>query len=77
MLDKKTYIIDADYQRILQVISNLLDNAFKFTKELNDNGEIYITIEEMKQVAGQQYIIINIHDNGKGIESKYYAPIVY
>ena len=67
-LDKKTYIIDADYQRILQVISNLLDNAFKFTKELNDNGEIYITMEEMKQVAGQQYIIINIHDNGKGID---------
>ena len=67
-VDKKTYIIDADYQRILQVISNLLDNAFKFTKELKDNGEIYITIEERKQVAGQQHIIINIHDNGKGID---------
>jgi two-component system sensor histidine kinase VicK len=67
-IDKKTCIIDADYQRILQVISNLLDNAFKFTKELKDNGEIYITIEERKQEAGQRYIIINIHDNGKGID---------
>jgi len=67
-IDKKTCIIDADYQRILQVISNLLDNAFKFTKELKDNGEIYITIEERKQEAGQRYIIINILDNGKGID---------
>ena len=67
--NKKSYIVDADYQRILQVISNLLDNAFKFTKDLKENGEIYITIEEKKQETGQQYIIVNIRDNGKGIDS--------
>jgi len=67
--NKKSYIIDADCQRILQVISNLLDNAFKFTKDLKENGEIYITIEEKKQETGQQYIIVNIRDNGKGIDS--------
>jgi signal transduction histidine kinase len=67
-VDDKTYIVYADYQRILQVISNLLDNALKFTKDLKENGEINITIEEMKQESGLQYIIVNIHDNGNGID---------
>jgi two-component system sensor histidine kinase VicK len=67
--NEKIYFVDADYQRIHQVISNLLDNALKFTKNLEENGEITITIEEKKQMVGQKYLIFNIRDNGSGIDS--------
>jgi len=55
----KTIMIEADRERITQVISNLLSNAFKFTKQ----GTIYVS-EENKD--GQ--IRVSIKDKGTGID---------
>ncbi|MGH9976999.1 MAG: ATP-binding protein, partial [Nitrososphaeraceae archaeon] len=56
--------VEADKERITQVLTNLLDNALKFTKE---NDSISIVVEVQKEAAE---VIINIKDSGVGIDSK-------
>jgi signal transduction histidine kinase len=51
--------IDGDKSRLTQVISNLLGNAVKFTKE----G--YITIKAEKK---EDHVLVNIKDTGSGID---------
>jgi signal transduction histidine kinase len=55
--------VNADAQRLAQVILNLLDNAIKFTKD----GSISITLE---QRPGEDFILATITDTGPGIDSK-------
>src|SRR5918994_1189543 len=73
--------IEADKERLTQVIRNLLDNAFKFTDE---DGSVQIVLEkrlqrleepseeEKKQQLGLreqgQQVIISIRDPGTGID---------
>jgi signal transduction histidine kinase len=57
---KESVIVEADKDRITQVISNLLDNALKFTK----NGRVVITTK--KESDGM--ISISVRDTGTGIE---------
>jgi signal transduction histidine kinase len=54
-------VVEADRERIIQVISNLLSNAVKFTK----HGTIYVS-EENKD--GQ--VIVSVKDTGTGIDSE-------
>ena len=53
--------VEADKERIIQVISNLLSNALKFTIE----GPISISVEQK-----DSYAIISIKDTGSGIDSE-------
>ena len=73
----KDLIIEADKQRIIQVIFNILDNAIKFTKE----GTININIEKSGGIDNgkddtvsnnnkSEEIIINVKDTGKGLDSR-------
>ncbi|HET7642587.1 MAG TPA: HAMP domain-containing sensor histidine kinase, partial [Nitrososphaeraceae archaeon] len=58
-------IVDADRNRISQVISNLLNNALNFTNE----GSISVIIEERKKVNDNgNEIIVSIKDTGVGID---------
>jgi signal transduction histidine kinase len=61
------FLIEADRQRITQVISNILNNAIKFTEE--KRGEINVTAEreEMRQCNGQE-VVVSIKDRGSGID---------
>jgi signal transduction histidine kinase len=59
--DKDLLLIEADKERITQVISNLLSNAVKFTKE----GSISILVEKK-----DSKVIFNIKDSGTGIDSE-------
>jgi signal transduction histidine kinase len=54
--------VEADKERITQVLTNLLDNALKFTKE---NDSISIMVEVQKEAAE---VIIRIKDSGVGID---------
>ena len=57
--------IDADEGRIKQIITNLVDNAFKFTAS---GGRITVEIEE---VPGRpDYIQVFVNDTGRGIPKK-------
>jgi signal transduction histidine kinase len=51
--------VEADRGRLIQVISNLLDNAIKFTKE----GTICIITEEK-----DSKVIVSVKDTGSGID---------
>jgi signal transduction histidine kinase len=53
--------VNADKVRLIQVLSNLLDNALKFTKE----GNIIITTKKLKE---NEEIMVSIKDSGTGID---------
>ena len=55
--DRPQTVVDGE--RMVQVFSNLLDNAIKFT---NDGGEIWISV-----VSDLENCTISIRDSGKGI----------
>jgi signal transduction histidine kinase len=62
-------IIEADRTRLSQVVSNLLDNAIKFTKE---EGTISIVVEKKKDSSNnnnKEVVIVSIKDTGSGIDS--------
>jgi signal transduction histidine kinase len=63
---KKDLIIRADRDRILQVLSNLLGNALKFTKE----GEISITAEPR-----DKDLIVEVKDSGNGIDPEIFPKL--
>jgi len=52
-------IVSADRERIAQVVSNLLDNAIKFTSK----GEIVVSI---RRVEGEA--VVQVRDDGPGID---------
>ena len=51
--------VKADKERITQVISNLLNNAIKFTEE----GNIFVSAE----IKDNGYVFVTIKDTGQGI----------
>lgn len=59
--------IFADYQKIQQILYNLISNAIKFSPE-NDVVEIAV----VKTASSYQ---IAVHDNGIGIDKKYHGKI--
>jgi nitrogen-specific signal transduction histidine kinase len=64
-LDHNVVFVEADKARITQVISNLLNNAIKFTKR----GTVFIGIEEIKQDNNlQKFLVVTVKDTGTGID---------
>ncbi|HEU4448126.1 MAG TPA: ATP-binding protein, partial [Nitrososphaeraceae archaeon] len=61
--NKASIMIEGDKERIFEVISNLLNNAIKFTKK----GEVVIVLDEKDGQA-----IVSVRDSGSGI-----APEIY
>ena len=64
----KDIFVEADRVRVTQVISNLLNNAIKFTKE----GKITITIEKKDN---EEVAVISIKDTGIGIDSEVFPKL--
>ncbi|HEX7178943.1 MAG TPA: sensor histidine kinase [Nitrososphaeraceae archaeon] len=61
---KEVITVIADKDRIYQVVSNLLNNAIKFT----DNGTITVTANLNYINSKYKEAIVNITDSGKGID---------
>ncbi|MCA9887167.1 MAG: GAF domain-containing protein, partial [Anaerolineae bacterium] len=61
-------LIHADNQRLAQVVTNLLDNAFKFTRAGGD-----IDIKTVKE--GADHILISVSDTGVGVPEEFYDRI--
>ena len=58
-------IIEADRDRVAQVICNLLDNALKFTKA---SQMIFLIVDKKKdKEEGKEQVIVSVKDTGKGI----------
>jgi len=66
----------ADPDRILQVVTNLLDNAIKFS---NEGGEIRIRTESVSgggaSSAGSSWVRVSVEDQGIGIEEKDFEAV--
>ena len=63
---KPSIIIEADRERILQVISNLLSNAIKFTQE----GEIVVVLDQ-----NDSETTVSVRDTGSGIAREIYPDL--
>lgn len=61
----KDFSINADYQKIQQILLNLISNAIKFTK-----NKIYLNVKKNKNFA-----LISIKDNGIGIKHEDFDKI--
>ena len=57
----------ADYQKIQQILYNLVSNAIKYSPE-NDNVDIAV-------ISNDKCFKIAVHDNGIGIDPKYHGKI--
>jgi len=57
----------ADYQKLQQIMYNLINNAIKFSPE---NDEVVITA-----LKGKKSFTLTVHDNGIGIDKKYHGKI--
>jgi signal transduction histidine kinase len=70
-------VIEADKERITQVISNLLSNAIKFTKE----GSISINVVKDGKYSNRQQeergeeVIVSVKDTGTGIDSEIFPRL--
>lgn len=65
--DTKKVLVEADKDRISQVVSNLLHNAIKFTND----GKIIVTLKH-RNVD----VLVSVKDNGRGIDSQI-LPILF
>jgi signal transduction histidine kinase len=73
-------IVEADRARLIQVISNLLDNALKFTKRQEDKGggSIYVTAQKKENKENgnkKQEVIVSIKDTGTGIDPEIFPRL--
>ncbi len=60
--------IEADSGKIVQLMTNLLSNAMKFTP---DNGSVTITVAEGKESeTGEDVIKVSVSDSGVGIKAE-------
>ena len=64
---KETLMVEADKERISQVICNLLSNAIKFTKQ----GEIFVNAEK----KDERYAMVTVRDTGEGIDSEIFPKL--
>jgi signal transduction histidine kinase len=64
---KDNLVVDADKERIMQVISNLVNNAIKFTEE----GSISVNAVKNEMYNNhQEEVMVSITDTGTGIDSE-------
>ncbi len=67
---KEDIIVEADRDRLSQVIHNLLDNALKFTTTHN-NQTIFVTIDKRNEGKEEKkVVIVSVKDTGEGISEK-------
>jgi signal transduction histidine kinase len=62
-------LIEADRDRITQVISNLLSNAIKFTSKKGEAEEV-ISVSAERKNSNQEEVIVSVKDTGEGINSE-------
>jgi signal transduction histidine kinase len=73
-----SFLVKADRRRITQLISNLLNNAIKFTE--GKGGDIHVTAEGKGETDGggdnnYKEFVVSIKDTGTGIDPELYPRL--
>lgn len=63
-------LVEADRDRIIQVLSNLLDNAIKFTNQGEISINLFERIDDNKGEQTGKVVIVSVTDTGSGINSE-------
>src|SRR5829696_1333131 len=73
---ERNIIVKADKDRISQVISNLLNNAVKFTKD-EPEGTISISCQRKDEDDNNNnyYVLVSVKDTGKGIDHEIFPRL--
>lgn len=69
ILDIPETLVTADVESLNQVLGNLIDNAVKYTKNID------VPIIEIKGLETREALILTIKDNGIGFDMKYHDQI--
>jgi signal transduction histidine kinase len=73
--NKKPVFVEADKYRVIQVVSNLISNAIKFSKE-GGGGTVIVSIEtEKRGGGGEDHAIVIVRDTGKGIDPEIFPKL--
>jgi signal transduction histidine kinase len=80
--DRRSIIVKADKDKIAQVISNLVNNAVKFTKE-EQEGTISISCQrkeeededEEEDGHNNNYALVRVKDTGEGIDQEIFPRL--
>ena len=59
-------MLQADREKLRQVLQNLIGNAIKFTR---DEGEVFVSAENTVCESGESRVLLSVSDNGIGIPS--------
>ena len=70
-INDEIILVEADRNRLIQVVSNLLNNAIKFTNE----GSITIIVERKKINNDNDEIVVSIKDTGIGIDKQIFPKL--
>jgi len=66
--DHNIIFVEADKARLIQVISNLINNAVKFTKAGGGTVSIGIEEENKQDNGAQKLVVVTVKDTGTGID---------
>jgi signal transduction histidine kinase len=79
--DRRSIIVKADKDKIAQVISNLVNNAVKFTKE-EQEGTISISCQRKEEEEEDEedghnnnYALVRVKDTGEGIDQEIFPRL--
>ncbi|MBK8698531.1 MAG: response regulator [Saprospiraceae bacterium] len=67
---ERPFVMDYDAVKLMQIVSNLVSNAIKFTPE-EGKVEVKMSIEGEESPLGQLRFIIEVADSGMGIEEEH------
>jgi signal transduction histidine kinase len=68
LYEPKDIFVNVDKDRITQVISNLLNNAIKFTQEGSISIEVEEKVDERKDGEVKHLVVIRVKDTGIGLD---------
>ena len=64
LIDKDIPTVNCDFDKIAQVLNNILDNAVKFTMQ---GGKIGISVSYARDEGGNGSVVFSVQDTGVGI----------